>query len=208
MKPMIFTFILFLSCYVQAQEAVYQPVELSLHKYDSRHLRDEWDETHNFCYRAAGQPSGEICAQLTGMGEVKLREAGAWSSDPKAQHFIQNLSPSARAGAEKYAQIFVRYLGLSGDTDFVVHIFYKGSYGSQTLFAFGERASVAGQTQLKIRRFSHGPGDYEAIANSYIFDPVRAQRSMLNNSRELLQIGCETAQLFLNGSPATLPTQN
>ena len=208
MKLYILMSCLVFSVYAQADDIIYQPLELSLHKYDSDHLRDEWDETHNFCYRDARQPSGESCAQLTGMGEVKLREGGQWSNDAEAQYFIQNLSPLARAVAEGYGQIFVRYLGLSGEHDFVVHIFYKGTFGSQTLFAFGERNVINGQTQAKIHRFSHGSSDYEAIANKLILDPLRAQRSMLSSSRGLLLIGAETVQLYFNAPGAIIRKPN
>lgn len=136
----ISTLLFLISAPSWAQTVQYRSIEPL--KSGSQGFRTTWDSTKQFCFKS---PQAErSCFDITGMGEIKLRESGQWDQYPASQNFIEQLGPELRSQAENYDRVFVRYLALGGTNEFVVHVFFvsKGSSArtSQTIFAMGDIA--------------------------------------------------------------------
>lgn len=121
-------------------------------------FRDTWDKSHQFCYNDADK--NPHCLDIVGMGEVKLREKGEWSSRAEDQAFISKLTDTQKEDGLNYDKIFVRYLALDANASkFVVHVHFldKGAEQkmSQTIFVMGD--NVAGK-KAEAREMSYSNG--------------------------------------------------
>lgn len=166
-------------------------------------FRDYWDNTRNFCFRAERLPT-ETCYQISAMGEIKLREGGAWT---EATPFHAMLSDRLKAEGEKFDRIFVRYLAFGQGGEFAVHLFFvnKGvtSSASQTVFAFGSRDSG----QPVIQSFSMSQPLEEIglylwarlqLSPAEQTDASALQRVIVNRYKPLLEIGQSVVATYLN----------
>lgn len=145
-----------------AGEVTYSQIEATKGNFKS--FRDAWDKTGQFCFKA--ETVAESCFNIDKMGEVKVRAQGKWSTDPKDLLYIEALSEDARRAAEEYETFYVRYLAIDSAQKFVVHAFYSGFIGTQTMFLMGR--IDRGQADVSSISFSSRSEYDGAIALSFL----------------------------------------
>lgn len=134
-------------------QVVYQQVEPFQGEYKS--LRDAWDRTSEFCYTL--EDKTKQCLPIQQRGEIKVREKGEWGSSLEDAAYVAELSEQAKAVAQNYFRIYIRYMAF-GQARFAAHVFFiqDASWGknARTIFAFGELKN--GIAQISSMSFSSG----------------------------------------------------
>ncbi len=193
-KLVLFALLVTFSTQAFAASVAYRPIEL-VKQDPKRGNRAEWDQTGRFCYKFAGTTE-TYCAAIIQLGEVKVRENGAFSNDPKDQAYISQLSPQALAAASKFDKLYVRYIGLEDGERFVAHMFT----GKQTLFAFGQL--VMGHRFIGfMESFSYSPDDFNGMLLNGLIqagaDPAGVQKIIADTAADLI-VAEEIAAIHMN----------
>lgn len=216
MKTVILGLLLTISVQAFAQ-IQYRPIEL-FKEDPTRGNRTEWDQTGRFCYSFRGT-SAVTCSIIVQLGEVHVREKGAFPQDAESQAYISKLSPQALEIASRYRTLRVRYIAFGDNSTYTVHVYN----GGETLMGLGTYAvgSATGTLITKINSFSYSPGDSQtkepkgpdgsgimldtAIKADPNSDLVKAMMAAAN---DLLVVGDAIAQIHLNMNPPPVISTN
>lgn len=207
-KFFIFIAILGAHLATHAAEIRYESITPLKGNYSS--FRDAWDKTGQFCFEIGN--GEERCFTISQMAEVKLRHQGEWSKAEHDQKYIEGLSPEARANAEGFYKLYVRYLSFGPHSEFIVHVFYlkegtpgASERGSQTIFAYGK------QNEIEAMSFS-GTMEYIGaiikaatsvpVADAGSVEKLHAQIAKMHTP--MLKVAEETVKIF----GGQIPLQN
>lgn len=115
-----------------------------------------WSKGSQICFSAANDQSE--CAEVTDMGEIKLREGTDSSND--SPNYVDKLSPEQQAHLKTYDKFVVRYLAIDGGSRgrYIVQIFFDIGPGTQAIYVFGNYAIAQGSVLFEPMGYGDSSG--------------------------------------------------